>query len=92
MLTGIILLLIPATRRDEKLLPVTCGIIFIGTWIDKGFGMISGGFVPSPMHMYTEYAPTAQELIISLGVFATGFLVITILFKIATRVKEEVNG
>jgi molybdopterin-containing oxidoreductase family membrane subunit len=74
------------------LLPVACAMIFIGAWIDKGLGMISGGFVPSPLHHVTEYAPTGQEIIITLGVYATGFLVLTILYKLATTVKEEVNG
>jgi molybdopterin-containing oxidoreductase family membrane subunit len=54
--------------------------------------MISGGFVPSPLHHVTEYAPTGQEIIITLGVYAAGFLVLTILYKLATTVKEEVNG
>jgi molybdopterin-containing oxidoreductase family membrane subunit len=29
---------------------------------------------------------------ITLGVYAAGFLVLTILYKLATTVKEEVNG
>jgi len=92
MTVGAVFLIIPKLRNNKTLLPITCAMIFIGAWIDKGLGMIAGGFVPSPMHIYTEYAPTAKELIISLGVYATGLLVITILFKIATRIKEEVRG
>ncbi|MBF0099494.1 MAG: polysulfide reductase NrfD [Desulfobacterales bacterium] len=90
MICGIILLVNPKTRRDERILPYTCGIIFVGTWIDKGLGMISGGFVPSPLHYYNEYVPTLQEIMISLGVWAIGFFVLTILLKIAVTVKEEV--
>lgn len=90
MLLGILLLLVPAWRRNEKLLPLTCIIIFVGTWIDKGMGLISGGFVPSPLHYYNEYVPTAKELVITLGVYGIGFLVLTVLFKIAVTVKEEV--
>jgi molybdopterin-containing oxidoreductase family membrane subunit len=90
MLAGILLLLVPKWRQNEKLLPLTCILIFIGTWIDKGMGLISGGFVPSPLHHYNEYVPTAKELVITLGVYGIGFLVLTILFKIAVTVKEEV--
>jgi len=92
MLIGIGLLVVPALRSNVTLLPFTCIMVVIGTWIDKSLGMISGGFVPSPLHTITEYAPTGKEVIISLGVFATGFFILTILFKLATRVKEEVRG
>ena len=34
--------------------------------------------------------PTVPELMIALGVWATGFLVLTVLYKIATSVKEEI--
>ncbi|MFH2092787.1 MAG: sulfate reduction electron transfer complex DsrMKJOP subunit DsrP [Pseudomonadota bacterium] len=92
MATGAVFLIIPKLRNNRTLLPVTCAMIFFGAWIDKGLGMISGGFVPSPLHHVTEYAPTGKEIIITLAVYATGFLVLTILYKIATKVKEEVNG
>ena len=87
---AIILLVIPATRKDEGILAVACVMVFIGTWIDKGLGMISGGFVPSPLHHVNEYIPTVPELLISLGVWATGFFLMTALFKMAVSVKEEI--
>ncbi len=89
---GIILLLIPMTRQNEGVLAVSCVFVFIGTWIDKGLGMISGGFVPNPLHHVNEYAPTLPELGITVGVYAAGFLVLTFLFKIAVTVKEEVRA
>jgi Ni/Fe-hydrogenase subunit HybB-like protein len=92
MATSIVLLVIPAARKNECVLAFTCVILFIGTWIDKGMGMISGGFVPNPLHHVTEYMPTLPEILITLGVYATGFLVLTILFKVAVSVKEEVSG
>ena len=90
MLIAIVLLANPVTRRNETILGIACAVLFIGTWIDKGLGMISGGFVPSPLHHVTEYIPTVPELLISLAIWATGFLIITVLFKIAVSVKKEV--
>jgi molybdopterin-containing oxidoreductase family membrane subunit len=92
MTLGAVFLLIPTLRSNATLLPVSCAMIFFGAWIDKGLGMISGGFVPSPLHHVTEYAPTGPEMVIAFGVYATGFFILTILYKIATRVKEEVRG
>ena len=90
MVLAIILLVIPTTRNDEGILAIACVTIFIGTWIDKGMGMISGGFVPSPLHHVNEYVPTIPELLIALGIWATGFLILTALFKMAISVKEEI--
>ena len=92
MLIGIILLVNPITRKSEGVLAVACLVTFFGTWIDKGMGMISGGFVPNPLHEVNEYIPTIPEILITLGVYALGFLVLTVLFKIAVSVKEEVQG
>jgi molybdopterin-containing oxidoreductase family membrane subunit len=92
MLFGTLMLLFPAMRKNENMLAVACGAIFIGTWIDKGLGMISGGFVPNPLHEVNEYAPTIPELLITAGVWAAGFLVLTALFKMAVGVKEEVRA
>jgi Ni/Fe-hydrogenase subunit HybB-like protein len=89
MAMAIILLVIPACRRDEGILAVACVLTIIGTWIDKGFGLVVGGFVPNPLHEVTEYWPTLPEALIALGVWATGLLIISVLYKVATTVKEE---
>lgn len=92
MTIGAIFLVIPQLRSNYNLLPFTCAMIFFGAWIDKGLGMISGGFVPSPLHHVTEYAPTKPEIMITLMVYAVGFLVLTLFYKLVTHVKEEVQG
>ena len=88
---AIVLLVPPAFRKDHKVLTVACISVFIGTWIDKGLGMISGGFVPNPLHHVEEYVPTGPELMITLGVYATGFFILSALFKIAVSIKEELR-
>ena len=92
MVLSIILLVNPLTRKNETVLAVSCITVFVGTWIDKGLGMISGGFVPSPLHHVNEYVPTVIEVLIAIGIWATGFFVLTVLYKIAVKIKEEVAG
>jgi molybdopterin-containing oxidoreductase family membrane subunit len=92
MIIGIILTVNPITRKNEGVLAFACVAIFLGTWIDKGLGMIAGGFTPNPLHHINEYIPTWQEVTIALGVWSMGFLILTLLFKIAVGVKEEVRG
>ncbi|MFP3998726.1 MAG: sulfate reduction electron transfer complex DsrMKJOP subunit DsrP [Desulfobacterales bacterium] len=92
VLSAIVLLIIPQSRRNETVLGFACVFVFIGLWIDKGLGLISGGFVPNPLHEINEYIPTLPEIVITIGVYALGFLVLTLLYKVATGVKEELAG
>ena len=92
MVLALILLIPPVTRRNEGVLAVACAMLFIGAWIDKGLGLISAGFVPNPLHEVNEYMPTLPEVIITIGVYAIGALVLTVLYKMAVGVKEEVRA
>ncbi|MCX5717770.1 MAG: polysulfide reductase NrfD [Nitrospirae bacterium] len=89
---SLLLLIFPATRRNEATLAIAAAMVFISLWIDKGFGLIIGGFVPNMFEKVTEYWPTLPEVLITIGVWATGFLVLTILYKIAISVREETAG
>jgi len=86
---AIVMLLVPATRKREDTLAIACILLFISLWIDKGIGLVIGGFVPSPLEEITAYHPSFQEIMITLGVWATGFFILTVLYKIALAVKEE---
>jgi molybdopterin-containing oxidoreductase family membrane subunit len=90
MIVALALLLVPPARKEPGILALACIMVFFGTWIDKGVGLISGGFIPSPLHMVNEYLPTIAELVISFGVFGVGLLILTLLLKIAVGVKKEI--
>jgi len=92
MVLALILLIPPITRQNEGVLAVACAMLFVGAWIDKGLGLISAGFVPNPLHEVNEYLPTFPEVMITIGVYAIGALVLTILYKITIGVKEEVKA
>lgn len=87
---SVFMLVFPQIRKNESLLAVACVATFFSLWIDKGFGLVVGGFVPNPFEKITEYWPTLPEAIITMAVWAIGFLVLTILYKVAIAVKEEV--
>ena len=86
---ALVLLIVPRWRRNDRILAVTCVIVFLSLWIDKGIGLIVGGFVPSPLGAITEYAPTLPEIAITLGVWAVGALIITVFYKITLSVRES---
>jgi Ni/Fe-hydrogenase subunit HybB-like protein len=87
---SVVLLLLPSMRRREPVLAATCVMVFVSLWIDKGLGLIVGGFVPSPFGALTRYVPTLPEVLIVLGIWATGFLLVTLFYKITLSVRAEV--
>jgi len=87
---SLILLLNPTFRNNINLLVIACITVFISTWIDKGMGLVIGGFIPNMFERVTEYHITLPELLITVGVWAIGFLVLTVLYKVVVSVREEI--
>jgi Ni/Fe-hydrogenase subunit HybB-like protein len=81
-----ILFLLPRTRRRFLTLNLGCLLIWAGVYIEKGMGLIIPGFTPSTLGQIYPYTPTAVEWGIAVGVFGTGFLVFTLLVKIAVPI------
>jgi len=84
--TAFILFLIPRTRRHYLTLNLGCLLIWAGVYIEKGMGLIIPGMTPDTLGQIYEYKPTATEWGIAAGVFGTGFLVFTLLVKIAVPI------
>jgi Ni/Fe-hydrogenase subunit HybB-like protein len=76
-------------RHREGVLGLTCVAIFVGVWIDKGLGLVIPGFIPSPLGELIEYSPTFPEILICAGVWAVGFLIISLLYRMTVSVKLE---
>ncbi len=81
MIGAFVLFLIPAVRNNMKLLPIPCIMAFVGIWIEKGMGLIVPGFIPSPIGEVTEYYPSLIEWLMTAGIWAFGFFILTILLK-----------
>ena len=86
------LLIPPATRKREAVLALACVVTFASLWIEKGMSLVIAGFIPSPLGKVFEYAPTGPEISITLAIWAMGFFVLTVLYKVAITVKEEVGS
>ncbi|MCL1985141.1 MAG: polysulfide reductase NrfD [Betaproteobacteria bacterium] len=83
------LLIPPALRDNMNILPWALAMLIAASWIDKGLGLIIGGFSPNVFETLTPYAPTGSEILITLGVYAVGLLILSLLWKIAIGVKKE---
>ncbi len=86
---AVVLLLNPGTRQSEKMLLGAAGCVFASTWIEKGLSLVVAGFIPNPLGQIYEYSPTLPELIIAMGVWAVGFFILAIFYKITISVKSE---
>lgn len=85
-------ILIPPRLREGRLLPLALAMLVGATWIDKGQGLLIGGFTPDMFGTFTPYMPTFSEAAITLGVYAIGALVLSLLWKIALCVKKEAGS
>jgi Ni/Fe-hydrogenase subunit HybB-like protein len=81
--TAFFIFLIPETRRNNVTLTVGCILVFIGVYIEKGMGLVIPGFIPDVLHEIYEYAPTGIELLLAMGIWATGLFVFTMLLRVA---------
>lgn len=88
-LVSLLLICVPSTRDNEKLLPYILIMLVAATWIDKGLVLLMAGFTPNTFDQITVYKPTGMELTIALGVYAIGALIVSLLWKIALGVKKE---
>jgi len=91
-LVALALLIVPRLRHDERLLAGAAMAMFVALWIDKGLGLIVGGFVPTPLEDVVDYSPTAIEVMISAGIWAGGALLVTLFYKITIEVRQQVDA
>jgi len=85
-LTAFFLFIIPAARRNPVTLNLGCLATYAGCYIEKGMGLIIPGFTPDPLGEIYQYAPSITELRVAAGVFAVGFLVFTLMLKVAVPI------
>ncbi len=81
MIGSFIALLNPKIRKNYTILPMVCIVAFVGIWLEKGMGLVLPGFTPSPIGEFVEYSPSIIEIMASIGIWATGLLIYTILAK-----------
>jgi Ni/Fe-hydrogenase subunit HybB-like protein len=65
--------------------------VIAAIWIEKGMAMVVTGFIPTPLGKVLDYTPTHQEIAITIGVYAVGFLILTVLYKIVLNVRDRLE-
>lgn len=80
-ITAFLMLLTPRVRKNYYLLPIACLLAFGGIWVEKGMGLLIPGYIPTPIGEITRYVPTRMEILVTLGNWAAGLLILTLLLK-----------
>ena len=93
------LFIVPAARRNWVALNLACLAVYAGVYIEKGMGLIIPGQTPDTLGEIYEYYPSLIELRVAAGIFSVGFLVFTLMLKVAVpialgefRVDREVRS
>ncbi len=83
---GFALFISPRTRRNWTTLNIGCLATYAGVYIEKGMGLIIPGLTPDTLGEIYVYYPTVTELRVAAGIFATGFLLFTLMLKVAVPI------
>ncbi len=82
MVGAFIMLLSPSIRKHhERHLPLGCAMAFVGVWIEKGMTLVIPAFNPTPIGEFAEYTVSWVEISNTLGIWAGGFIALTLLMK-----------
>ncbi len=87
-----LLLLMSRKVENRGLFPRTAPLfmLMVGIWIEKGMGLVIPGFTPTPLGDIVEYHPSANEIMVTLGVWSVGIIIMTVLIKHAVDIETKV--
>lgn len=90
--TGILLnvaatAILTINKFHMKYLNIACLMLFVGIWVEKGFGLIVPGFIPGQWGKIVEYSPSIIEIAITLAIWALGAFIFTILARVGIGVE-----
>jgi Ni/Fe-hydrogenase subunit HybB-like protein len=86
-LIALVLLVLPLSK-SLKFLNVACVLAIVGIWIEKGMGLVVPGFIPTPLGEIVEYAPSLNETLVCLGIWAGGFLLYTVFLRMSIPILQ----
>ncbi len=83
------LFLIPVTRKNIVTLNIGAILIYFGVYIEKGIALLIPGFTPDVLGQIYVYRPSLTELRITMAIFSIGFLIFTLMTKVAVAIIFE---
>jgi Ni/Fe-hydrogenase subunit HybB-like protein len=84
-----LLFLIPKTRKNVVTLTMGAVLIYLGVYIEKGIALLIPGFTPDVLGQIYVYRPSLTEFRTSVAIFSVGFLIFTLITKVAVAIIFE---
>jgi Ni/Fe-hydrogenase subunit HybB-like protein len=84
-----LLFLIPKTRKNVVTLNIGAILIWFGVYMEKGIALLIPGFTPDTLGQIYIYRPSITEIKIAVAIFSIGFLIFTLMTKIAIAIVFE---
>jgi molybdopterin-containing oxidoreductase family membrane subunit len=88
LLGALILLLTPRLRARDSLLAAAAALVLGGLALDKGFGLIVGGFAPTPFGTAPAYSPTPPEWAVVGGIWGIGALIVMVSYRVVLAARQ----
>jgi molybdopterin-containing oxidoreductase family membrane subunit len=82
-----LMLTVHKIRENQVWLNRLCILLFIAVWMEKGIGLVIPGFIPTSLGDYIEYLPSKVEIFVTLGIWATGLFILTMLVRVALAIE-----
>ena len=83
---ALIIFLVPKFRLNMNILTLGCVFSFSGIYIEKGMGLLLPGFTPDALGEIYEYAPSLNEVMVGVGIWAVGALLFTWMARVAIAI------
>ncbi|MBI5706322.1 MAG: polysulfide reductase NrfD [Armatimonadetes bacterium] len=91
-ISSFVLFIVPKTRMNPITMNVGCVLIYLSVYIEKGIALIIPGYTPDPLGQIYHYVPSASEVRVAIGVFGIGFLIFTLMVKVAVEILFSKKG
>lgn len=80
-----LLFLVPRTRKAPLTMNLGCLLIYLSVYFEKGAALIIPGYTPDTLGQVYNYFPSTTEVRVAIGIFGAGFLLFTVLVKVAIQ-------
>ncbi|MDP1623089.1 MAG: NrfD/PsrC family molybdoenzyme membrane anchor subunit [Bacteroidales bacterium] len=84
-----VLFLFPQTRKNFITLNIGTVLIYASVYVEKGIALIIPGFTPDVLGQIYVYTPSMTEIRTAAMIFSAGFLLFTLLSKVAIAIIFE---
>jgi len=86
--SAMVIFWVPRLYNDRRWMIGGSVLCIFGVWIEKGMGLIIPGFIPTPTGDIVEYTPSAIEFLVSLGIWALGAFIFTVMARVALAIQH----